>query len=102
MTQGPTVYLVGNFTITDETLMNDYGALAVPFVHKHGGRVLSADRHVTALEGAAKTVVVVIEFPNRQAADAFYTAPEYEPMKQMRLDATTGGFVVFAEGVPAA
>ena len=93
-------YCISNFSISDVELMNRYVTLAIPIVQQFGGRMLSADRSVNAVEGDAKSVVALIEFPSMAAAQEFWHSPEYEAIKQMRIDATHGGFLAFADGLP--
>ena len=101
MAQEPPAYCVGNFVITDDHLMAEYARQAMPIVQKFGGRALASDRSVTPLEGEPKPVLVILEFPSMTAAEQFYHSPDYAVLKQMRIDATAGGFLVLTKGLPA-
>ena len=61
-------------------------------VAKHGGKFLvRPDCRVDRLEGdpLIKTGMVVIEFPDRASAQAWYGDPVYQPLKGLRqLDLT--------------
>jgi uncharacterized protein (DUF1330 family) len=43
---------------------------------------------------------VVIEFPDMQAAQAFYNDPDYQPIKPVRL-ALTQSILAFVQGIQA-
>jgi uncharacterized protein (DUF1330 family) len=47
---------------------------------------------------------VVIRFPSMAVAEAWYNSPEYQPLKDLRInELTEGGALVFVEGFdPAA
>lgn len=93
-------YLVGNFTVNDPVLMAEYGRKAGPLVQKHGGKmILSADA-LKPVEGNARPVLVIIQFPDMEKANAFYYSEEYSPIKQLRIQATTGGFLTLTPGLP--
>jgi uncharacterized protein (DUF1330 family) len=100
MEQEPKVYCVGNFTVTDSELMARYVELAMPIVQSFGGKLLCSDQNLTRLEGDPQSVLAVLELPSMKAAEAFWRSPDYAAIKQMRIDATTGGFLVFAKGLP--
>jgi uncharacterized protein (DUF1330 family) len=56
-------------------------------VAKHGGRyVVRTSCPWEVLEGSAphKTNITMIEFPSMEHARAWYTDPEYAPMKELR------------------
>ncbi|QXI28552.1 DUF1330 domain-containing protein [Pseudomonas vanderleydeniana] len=92
-------YLVGNFTITDPQLMAEYGEQARPLVHRHGGVMTLMNHDLEPDEGEAQPVLVIIRFPTFEEARAFYQAPEYAPLKALRLKATTGGFLALVPGL---
>ena len=94
-------YLVGNFTVIDEPLMAEYAKQAGPLVGKFGGRMVLAEQQMIPVEGAAEPSLVIIQFPNFEAAQAFYLSPEYVPVKELRLRATTGGFLSLLTGLPS-
>jgi uncharacterized protein (DUF1330 family) len=95
-------YCVGNFVITNEELLAEYSKQAMPIVQNYGGRAITSDRNVTKLEGEPESVLVILEFPSMKAAEEFYYSPEYAAVKQLRIDATAGGFLALSKGLPAA
>lgn len=94
-------YLVGNFTVTDHVLMAEYGKQAAPLVQKHGGKIILSTHTLAPEEGNAEPVLVIIQFPDEESARAFYHSQEYVPLKQLRIKATTGGFLALTSGLPA-
>nr|WP_294914235.1 DUF1330 domain-containing protein [uncultured Neokomagataea sp.] len=101
MTEHTPGYLIGNFTVTDPALMAEYGQKATPLVQAYGGEVTLTVSGLTPLEGQAHSTLVVIRFPNFAQAEAFYHDPAYGPVKELRLKATTGGFLALIPGLPA-
>ncbi|WUH89724.1 DUF1330 domain-containing protein [Streptomyces sp. NBC_00433] len=82
-------------------------------VHPHGGKWL-ANGEVSVVEGAWPGLVVLMEFPDRAAVDAWYNSPEYQAILPLRtnnsiadivlIDSLPEGYTVrgFAQQVRAA
>jgi uncharacterized protein (DUF1330 family) len=100
MTTSRPAYLVGNFAVIDPALMADYAASAAALVRRHGGELLLSDPALLPEEGSAQPTLVLIRFPDLEAARAFYHAPDYQPLKVLRLQATQGGFLALTQGLP--
>ena len=92
-----TTYLIANYTITDPAGYAPYPAAVAPTLAPHGGELLVADFASETLEGEPHAVTVVVKFPTRAAARAWYTSPEYRAVMGLRLDHTEGT-AVFADG----
>jgi uncharacterized protein (DUF1330 family) len=88
------VYLIAEIRITDDAWVPDYAAGVHPIVHKHGGRYLARSGSITAVEGEAPdaSLVAVLEFPTRQALDAFVNDPEYAPFGKARQAGSVSRF----------
>lgn len=54
-------------------------------VEPYGGRWL-ANGEGSVLEGAWPGLVVLMEFPDRAAADRWYNSPEYQEIKPLRVN----------------
>ena len=93
-------FLVGNFTVNDPVLKAEYGRKAAPLVQKHGGKMVLSTAALKAVEGDALPVLAIIQFPDMDHANAFYHSEEYAPLKQLRIQATTGGFLTLTQGLP--
>ena len=78
-------YLIYLGEVADEERYEGYKAHAGPSVVAAGGRYLVRGGDGEALEGelpASRTVV--IEFPTRAAACAWYEGPEYTEIRKLR------------------
>ncbi len=93
-------YLVGNFTVTNPVLMAEYGHKAAPLVQKYSGEILLSASELNTFEGTAQPMLVIIRFPDMEKANDFYHSSEYAPVKQLRTQATTGGFILLTQGLP--
>jgi uncharacterized protein (DUF1330 family) len=61
-------------------------------IEDRGGRYLARTSHAEKLEGerALPPIVLLVEWPSREAADAFYQSEEYRPFLQRRLAGSRG------------
>jgi uncharacterized protein (DUF1330 family) len=94
-------YLIANITVTDPAGFEAY-RLAVPAViARFGGRYLVRGGAVAVKEGEpGLNRVVILEFPDMAAAQAFYHSEDYAPLIAMRLASTTGSLAL-VEGMAA-
>ena len=97
---GAGAYIVANFSITDAEGYSAYPPLARPMLAAHGAEVLAVDRDSEVVEGQAGHNTVVIRFPSKEAARAFYDSSEYREIVALRTD-NSDGFMVLIEGVAA-
>src|SRR5262245_48324766 len=82
------------------TWIQDYVAAVGPLLKKHGGKVLARSASHKRFEGAGANpaVMVIVEWPSLEAADAFYSDPAYQPHLKARLNGSTcDGFIVEAK-----
>lgn len=78
-------YVVSRLEIRNREAMLEYQRDVVPIVHGFGGRYLMRGTEVEALEGTWEHErMVILEFPTREAALAWYHSPEYAPLKALR------------------
>lgn len=79
-------YIIYETTITDDSWRVEYGEKVGPLLAKHGGKVIVRDRAPARIEGSRSlpSVVVVIEFPTRAAAEAWHNDPAYKPLHELR------------------
>ncbi|MGF1697147.1 DUF1330 domain-containing protein [Vibrio kyushuensis] len=79
-----------------EAHQRDYLVKAHAILEKHGGKALAVTDQLDVIEGKMpEGRVVLVEFPSKEHANAFYTSPEYQPLKQLRstiLDADSAIF----------
>ena len=75
------VYAVGRVMIKVPSWIEGYVPAVEAIVTSHGGKYLvrSPEMDVVESNGDAPNLVVVIEFPSKDAAQAFYSDPAYQP-----------------------
>lgn len=92
-------YLLVQVDVTNQPQYGEYAKLSPGIVAKYGGRYLARAGRTATLEGpAAKSRVVVVEFPSFERAQEFYNSPEYVAARQLRAGAGSAQFIV-VEGV---
>jgi len=89
-------YLIANYKITNPEEYKPYVPAVMPTLEAHGVEVLVADYNSEVLEGTPSNVSVILRFPSKEAARAWYNSPEYQAIIHHRTD-NTEGFVVFAD-----
>ena len=89
-------YAVGLLTVHDPSWVGDYLTEVTAMVERHGGRYLARTGEVEALEGDKPQVVVLIEWPSKEAAQAFYESDEYRPHRDARQAGATNQFLLVA------
>lgn len=84
-------YSVLEVTPTNNDWVADYVEPTTRLVAKHGGKYLARTASHERLEGEGQNAAlrVIIEWPSREAAQAFITDPEYVP----HLKARTAGSI---------
>jgi uncharacterized protein (DUF1330 family) len=81
-------YVLVDVEVTDPARYENYRLLAKPAIEKHGGRYLARGGATTVLEGGWQPHrVVVLEFPDVEAARRFYDSPEYRAARGARAGA---------------
>ena len=88
-------YVIVNIEVTDPVAFEPYRAAVPPVIARFGGRyiVRGGDLHVIEGEPPLKRLVI-LEFPNMDAARAFYGSEEYAPLLKLRLAATRSEMVL--------
>lgn len=91
-------YLIVNAAITDPELLRAYRAAATATFEGHDVTVRVATNDAETIEGEpVGPRVVVLEFPDRNAFQAWYDSPAYQAIIGMRTQSTEG-FAVLVEG----
>jgi uncharacterized protein (DUF1330 family) len=87
-----TLYALNLFDLADNDLYRRYSRRSVAAVGKHGGRVVALGRLEDSVEGAPavepRAVMVLVEWPSREAFDAFLRDPEHEDLHPLRENGT--------------
>ena len=83
-------YLVVQSDVTNAEQYAAYAKLTPAIIDKFGGKFMARGGRNVTLEGTkAPARVVVIEFPNFEAATGFYNSPEYVAARKLRSGAAT-------------
>ena len=83
-----TAYLIAEHTITDPLKFEEYRIKVGPMIAKHGGRYVTKPGSHVVLEKENAVWqpqrVVIIEFPDMAALNAWYQSTEYQPLIALR------------------
>lgn len=81
-----TAYVIADTAVKDPEGYEEYKALARPIAEKFGGRYLArgGEMHVIDNDLWEPTRMVVIEFPDLEAALSFSRSEEYAPVAELR------------------
>ncbi len=70
----------------DSSWRDAYAQPTRALLEKYGGKAIAVCREGERMEGETKvpTVAILIEFPNRDAAKAWHSDPEYQRLIELR------------------
>ena len=92
-------YIISRVNIHNAEAMQRYMREAPATVAAFGGRYLVRGGNVQALEGEWEHErMVVVEFPDREAAEAWYHSDVYRPLRELRV-ANASAVILVADGV---
>jgi uncharacterized protein (DUF1330 family) len=91
-------YIIARIEVTDPEDYATYARQTVALAERHGGRFLVKGGPMAQLEGSGPARHVVIEFPDRATAEAWYASPEYRAILPVALRASRRDLVI-VEGV---
>ena len=84
-------YFFCTMTIHDPETFRKYTALTPPIVARYGGKYLTRGDLVTTPEGEPFAErMVLLEFPDRAAAEAWYNDPAYQDASRFRRASSKG------------
>lgn len=80
-------YMQVTVTPSSEDWIGPYLEVVPGLVERHGGRYLAQATEYERLEGQGDnpSFMVIMEWPSKEAAEAFYSDPAYQPHKAARL-----------------
>ena len=92
-------YVITNYSIDPTQLAGyaDYPQKASAVTTQFGGRLLVASMDSKIVEGNPEEVTVVIEFESKGQAQKWYSSEEYAAIKDLRINATKAGWLIFAD-----
>jgi uncharacterized protein (DUF1330 family) len=88
-------YVVGDITVNDPERYRDYATHTVSTLEPFGGRFIVRGGATEILEGPWRPGrVVVIEFPDADAARAWYASDAYQAILPIRQESSTGSLLL--------
>lgn len=92
-------YLVARVKVEDAERIKAYMGTAPNIIQQYGGKFLARGLPSATLEGPEETRrLIIIEFADLAAAQAFYHSPEYTEARRLREGIAVAEFVAI-EGV---
>ena len=94
--------LIVEHIVIDAAKFDEYRTRVAPMIAKHGGRYLTKGATHRFPEGGhwRPERVVIIEFADMQAIDAWYNSAEYQPLIALRKQCTSElDMLITLEGV---
>jgi uncharacterized protein (DUF1330 family) len=90
-------YLVVEHIITDVQKFEEYRVKVGPMIAKYGGRYLTKGASHRMPEGGhwKPERMVIIEFPDMAAIEAWYNSAEYQPLIALRKTCTSKDDMLF-------
>ena len=82
-------YSILNVTPTSTDWIEEYTKITSEIVKKHGGEYIVKSQNYERLEGEAQNdpaLIVMLKWPNKEAALNFENDPEYAPQLKARLE----------------
>ena len=90
-------YVIAQIDIKDREKYAEYEAGFMDGFTSYKGKLLSVDENVSLLEGQwPATRTVLIEFPSKEEALAWYESEEYQSLAKHRLAASTSDIAVIS------
>ncbi len=94
-------YMIAQVTVTDPDQYKKYTAGTPALIERFGGRFLVRGGAVETLEGPSfDKRLVIVEWPDTQAAQAMFNSPEYQALIAIRQQGSEAQFIL-VDGVDA-
>ena len=89
-------YILVDVDIHNPEIYESYKKQVVPIVTAFGGEYIARGGALDVIQDElwSPTRIVLLKFPSMVKAKAFIESPEYAPVKQMRMDNSTGTLVI--------
>jgi len=93
-------YLIVDVEVSDPAAYEEYRQQVAPLIGRFGGRFLVRGGEFSVLEGHWQPRrLVIVEFPDKEALQAWYGSAEYAPLLALRQQAAQTNLVA-VQGVP--
>jgi len=91
-------YSIGELEITDPSWIREYVSNVTRQVEQRGGRFLARTGKIEKIEGERKPpqTLVIVEWPSKEIAEAFYQSEEYRPYREKRIAGGKNEFLLIA------
>lgn len=91
-------YSVAEIDIVDKGWIPSYLQDVTKLVEQHGGRYLARTSNIEKVEGErqAPEIFLIIEWPSKEAAVAFYDSDAYRPYREKRMQGARNEFTLVA------
>ncbi len=88
-------YIIARIDVTNADQYENYKAAAPAVIARYGGTYLARGGAVETTEGEEeRRRVVILQFPDMDAARTFYNSPEYTAAREKRAGAANGQFLL--------
>ena len=88
-------YVVAIETVHDEAMFAEYRKQVAATLEAFGGRFVARGGKYTMLEGQWQHPrTVIIEFPTRESAEAWYKSPDYQKIIGLRHKSSSGNLII--------
>ena len=88
-------YVIADIDGLDQKLFEEYRQKVPATIAAHGGRYLARGGATEVLEGSwSPRRCVILEFPDMERFRAWWTSPEYVPLRALRQQATKSHLLV--------
>ncbi|MGN6183831.1 MAG: DUF1330 domain-containing protein [Thermoanaerobaculia bacterium] len=89
-------YSIAEIHIIDRAWVQRYVQNVTQMVERYGGRYLARSSNAEKWEGdrALPQIFLLVEWPSREAAQAFYESDEYQPYLKERLNGSKSEMVL--------
>ena len=88
-------YVIARVEVTDMDKYREYMKATPESIRKHQGKFIARGGEPVILEGEQETRrVVILEFPTKEMAQAWYFSKEYQDAKKIRKDAAHASFII--------
>jgi uncharacterized protein (DUF1330 family) len=90
----PKAYWIVRVSVRDKERYSEYLEAARPAFQRYGASFLVGGGVFEAMEGAARDRNVVVEFVDRETAQACYRSPEYQAARSIRQKCAEADFII--------
>lgn len=89
------VYVVADIEVRNPELYEEYRRKVPPIITAYGGRYLARGGATEVLEGSGNPKrIVIVEFPDMERFRAWWSSPEYTPLRELRQRAAVSRLIV--------